>query len=118
MRSSKPLRFFENEQYEQICFSRRLYCRRILTQNPGSRPNTERTRISPHPLPEVLRQMGSCDSEDVMHSPYGMELVEDGLSCKLCSEGFFCHLPKSVMEAFQPLKLTIAYPVGATLFVE
>ena len=53
-----------------------------------------------------------------MHSPYGMELVEDCLSCKLCSEGFFCHLPKSVMEAFQPLKFTIAYPAGATLFVE
>jgi CRP/FNR family transcriptional regulator len=53
-----------------------------------------------------------------MHSPYGMELVEDCLSCKLCSAGFFCHLPKSVMEAFQPLKFTIAYPAGATLFVE
>jgi CRP/FNR family cyclic AMP-dependent transcriptional regulator len=53
-----------------------------------------------------------------MHSPYGMELVEDCLSCKLCSEGFFCRLPKSVMEAFQPLKFTVAYPAGATLFVE
>jgi len=53
-----------------------------------------------------------------MHSPYGMELVEDCLSCKLCSEGFFCHLPKSVMKAFEPLKFTVAYPAGATLFVE
>jgi CRP/FNR family transcriptional regulator, cyclic AMP receptor protein len=53
-----------------------------------------------------------------MHSPYGMELVEDCLSCNLCSEGFFCHLPKSVKEAFQPLKFTLAYPAGATLFVE
>ncbi len=53
-----------------------------------------------------------------MHSPYGMELVEDCLSCKLCSESFFCHLPKSVMGAFQLLKFTFAYPAGATLFVE
>ena len=53
-----------------------------------------------------------------MHSPYGMELVEDCLSCKLCSEGFFCHLPKAVMQDFQPLKFTVAYPAGATLFVE
>ncbi len=53
-----------------------------------------------------------------MHSPYGMELVEDCLSCKLCAEGFFCHLPKATMEAFQPLKFTLAYPAGATLFVE
>jgi CRP/FNR family transcriptional regulator, cyclic AMP receptor protein len=53
-----------------------------------------------------------------MHSPYGMELVEDCLSCKLRSEGFFCHLPKSVIQAFQSLKFTLAYPAGATLFVE
>jgi CRP/FNR family cyclic AMP-dependent transcriptional regulator len=53
-----------------------------------------------------------------IHSPYGMALVENCLACKLCSESFFCHLPKSVMEAFQPLKFTIAHPAGATLFVE
>ena len=53
-----------------------------------------------------------------MHSPYGMELVEDCLSCKLCSEGFFCHLPKTDMEAFQRMKFTIAHPAGALLFVE
>ena len=53
-----------------------------------------------------------------MHSPYGMELVEDCLSCNLCSEGFFCRLPKADMEAFQKIKFTIAYPAGATLFAE
>jgi CRP/FNR family transcriptional regulator len=62
--------------------------------------------------------MGFSDSEDAMSAPYGMALVEDCLSCKLCSEGFFCHLPKSVMEAFQLIKFTIGYPAGATLFVE
>jgi hypothetical protein len=53
-----------------------------------------------------------------MRSPYGMELVENCLACKLCSEGFFCRLPKPVMEAFQSLKFTLAHPAGATLFVE
>ena len=53
-----------------------------------------------------------------MHSPYGMELVEVCLSCKLCREGFFCHLPEPVMEAFQGIKFTLAFPAGATLFVE
>ena len=53
-----------------------------------------------------------------MHAPYGMALVEDCLSCKLCSEGFFCHLPEAVMQAFQLIKFTIGYPAGATLFVE
>jgi len=53
-----------------------------------------------------------------MNSPYGMALVEDCASCKLRSEGFFCHLPKPVMEAFQSLKVTVAFPAGATLFME
>ncbi len=53
-----------------------------------------------------------------MQSPYGMELVEDCLACNLCSEGFFCRLPKAEMEAFQKIKFTLAYPAGATLFVE
>jgi CRP/FNR family transcriptional regulator, cyclic AMP receptor protein len=53
-----------------------------------------------------------------MNSPYGMALVENCLSCKLCSEGFFCHLPAPVKEAFQLIKFTIGYPAGATLFVE
>jgi len=53
-----------------------------------------------------------------MHSPYGMELVENCLTCNLCSEGFFCRLPKVEMEAFQKIKFTLAYPAGATLFLE
>lgn len=47
-----------------------------------------------------------------------MELVENCLSCNLCSEGFFCRLPKVELEAFQKIKFTLAYPAGATLFVE
>ena len=53
-----------------------------------------------------------------MHSPYGMGLVENCLSCNLRSEGFFCRLPKADMEAFQKIKFTLAYPAGATLFGE
>ncbi len=53
-----------------------------------------------------------------MHSPYGMGLVENCLACNLCSEGFFCRLPKADMEAFQKIKFTLAYPAGATLFGE
>ena len=70
------------------------------------------------PLQLALRYMGLDDGRMVMHSPYGIEIVEDCLSRKLCSEGFFCRLPKSVMEAFQSLKFTLVHPAGATLFVE
>ena len=53
-----------------------------------------------------------------MHSPYGMDLVENCLACNLCSEGFFCRLPKADMEAFQKIKFTVAYPAGSILFTE
>src|SRR5271165_2269855 len=53
-----------------------------------------------------------------MQSPYGMELVDNCLTCNLCSEGFFCRLPRADMEAFQKIKFTLAYPAGATLFGE
>jgi len=53
-----------------------------------------------------------------MHSPYGMGLQENCITCNLCSDGFFCRLPKPELEAFQRIKFTLAYPAGATLFLE
>jgi CRP/FNR family transcriptional regulator, cyclic AMP receptor protein len=51
-------------------------------------------------------------------SPYGLELVDNCLICKLRSDSFFCGLPKSSLEAFEKIKFTAAYPAGAVLFVE
>jgi CRP/FNR family transcriptional regulator, cyclic AMP receptor protein len=53
-----------------------------------------------------------------MGSPYGLELVENCVICKLRSDSFFCGLPKASLEAFEKIKFTAAYPAGAVLFVE
>ena len=53
-----------------------------------------------------------------MHPPYGIGLQENCITCNLCSDGFFCRLPKPELEAFQRIKFTLAYPSGATLFLE
>ena len=53
-----------------------------------------------------------------MGSPYGFELVENCVICKLRSDSFFCSLPKSALEAFDRIKYTASYPAGAVLFVE
>ena len=53
-----------------------------------------------------------------MGSPYGLELVENCLICKLRNDSFFCGLPKASLEAFEKIKFTAAYPAGAVLFVE
>ena len=53
-----------------------------------------------------------------MGTPYGLELAENCLYCKLRNDSFFCGLPKAPLEAFEKIKFTAAYPAGAVLFVE
>ena len=53
-----------------------------------------------------------------MGAPYGLELVENCLICKLRTDQFFCGLPKTSLEDFERIKFTAAYPAGAVLFVE
>jgi CRP/FNR family cyclic AMP-dependent transcriptional regulator len=53
-----------------------------------------------------------------MLSPYGMEIVESCLTCKLRTERIFCNLPASALQTFEDIKFATAYPPGAVLFVE
>ncbi len=51
-------------------------------------------------------------------APYGMELVESCLLCKMRNESFFCSLPPKTLEAFEKIKFSSALPKSSTLFVE
>ena len=53
-----------------------------------------------------------------MLSPYGMEIVESCLTCKLRADRIFCDLPATALHAFESIKYATAYPQGAVLFVE
>jgi len=53
-----------------------------------------------------------------MLSPYGMEIVESCLTCKLRVDRIFCDLPASSLQTFESIKYATAYPQGAVLFVE
>ncbi len=53
-----------------------------------------------------------------MTSPYGMEIVESCVNCKLRADRIFCDLPASALQAFEKLKYATAYPQGAVLFME
>jgi CRP/FNR family transcriptional regulator, cyclic AMP receptor protein len=53
-----------------------------------------------------------------MTSPYGMEIVESCMSCKLRADRIFCDLPGPALQAFEKIKYTTSYPEGAVLFVE
>jgi CRP/FNR family transcriptional regulator len=53
-----------------------------------------------------------------MLSPYGLDIIESCLTCKMRADRIFCDLPTSALQAFESLKYAAAYPKGAVLFVE
>ena len=53
-----------------------------------------------------------------MAVPYGLDIVESCLICKLRNESFFCSLPPSALTAFEKIKFPTALPRSSVLFVE
>lgn len=53
-----------------------------------------------------------------MISPYGLEIVESCITCKLRADFSFCDLPPTALQAFESIKYATAYPQKAVLFVE
>jgi CRP/FNR family transcriptional regulator len=53
-----------------------------------------------------------------MSTPYGIQITENCLICKLRHSGFFCDLPKGSLQELEKVKYASAYPQGAVLFVE
>jgi CRP/FNR family transcriptional regulator, cyclic AMP receptor protein len=53
-----------------------------------------------------------------MTSPYGMEIIESCINCKLRGDRIFCDMPGPALKAFEKIKYTTSYPEDAVLFVE
>ncbi len=53
-----------------------------------------------------------------MLSPYGLDIIESCLTCRMRIERLFCNLPGAALQAFDTIKYATAYPKGAVLFVE
>jgi CRP/FNR family transcriptional regulator, cyclic AMP receptor protein len=53
-----------------------------------------------------------------MNTPYGLEIVENCLNCKLRRGDCFCQLSAPVLKAFSAISHQTTYPSEATLFVE
>jgi CRP/FNR family cyclic AMP-dependent transcriptional regulator len=53
-----------------------------------------------------------------MRGPYGFDMNENCLSCKLKKSGFFCQLTPKATKDFDSIKSASAYPDGAILFME
>jgi CRP/FNR family transcriptional regulator len=53
-----------------------------------------------------------------MLSPYGLDIIESCLACKMRTDKIFCDLPEAALQSFEQIKYATAYPKGAILFVE
>ncbi len=53
-----------------------------------------------------------------MLSPYGLDIIESCLGCKMRADHIFCDLPTAALQSFEQVKYATAYPKGAVLFVE
>jgi CRP/FNR family transcriptional regulator, cyclic AMP receptor protein len=51
-------------------------------------------------------------------SPYGLDIVESCLTCKLRADRIFCDLAGPALLNLETIKYAAAYPKGAVLFVE
>lgn len=53
-----------------------------------------------------------------MLTPYGLDIVENCLSCKMRAEQSFCDVAPAALRDFEAIKYCTTYPKGAVLFVE
>ena len=79
-----------------------------------------RVLVSPS-TPPPLRQSSIREVSEVvatMNTPYGLEIIENCVSCKLRQDKWFCGLSPDVLKSFSAVSHLNTYPGGAVLFVE
>jgi CRP/FNR family transcriptional regulator len=67
-------------------------------------------------FPALATQFKRVEAEP-MNTPYGLDMVENCLTCKLRKEGWYCSLPEDLLRAFNGYSHLTTYPGGAILFV-
>ncbi len=53
-----------------------------------------------------------------MSSPYGLQIIEDCLTCRVREDRLFCNLSPGEVKGLNDIKSLATYPKGAVLFVE
>jgi len=57
-------------------------------------------------------------TEATMRAPYGLEIIENCVSCPYRQERLFCDLPPKAVQRLDEITTSATYPKGATLFVQ
>jgi CRP/FNR family transcriptional regulator, cyclic AMP receptor protein len=73
---------------------------------------------SPEEVPAERGQRRSSTAEAGMRTPYGLEIIESCMSCKVNRGGFFCRFSPAVLRSVDEVSHHSVMPGGALLFVE
>jgi CRP/FNR family transcriptional regulator, cyclic AMP receptor protein len=57
-------------------------------------------------------------TEATMRAPYGIEIIENCISCPYRQDRLFCDLPPDAVKRLDAITTSATYPKGATLFVQ
>jgi CRP/FNR family cyclic AMP-dependent transcriptional regulator len=57
-------------------------------------------------------------AEATMLAPYGLEIIENCISCPVRQDRLFCNLPPDAVKRLDEITTSATYPKGATLFVQ
>lgn len=80
-----------------------------------------RTRSGLHHIAiagKKVKEFESIAKGEDMNTPYGLQMVENCLTCPLRKNHFFCQLSTDLLKQFGALSHLTTYPGGAILFVE
>jgi CRP/FNR family cyclic AMP-dependent transcriptional regulator len=53
-----------------------------------------------------------------MLAPYGLEIIENCITCPVRQDRLFCNLPPDAVKRLDRITMSATYPKGATLFVQ
>jgi CRP/FNR family transcriptional regulator len=53
-----------------------------------------------------------------MRAPYGLNIIDNCVTCPVREEHLFCNLPAAVLQKLNDIKSTAVYPKAAVLFIE
>jgi len=80
-------------------------------------------RARTHVTKPAIRDAGHADEQESnkaaeMNTPYGLEIVDSCLTCKLRRDHWFCGVSPNVLKLLSASSHLSTYPGGAVLFVE
>jgi CRP/FNR family transcriptional regulator, cyclic AMP receptor protein len=102
--------------------SARIIAAELLAKTRHSRlrlPELRRARSRARKVASIAppREEG-LNKGPVMNTPYGLEMIENCVSCKLRREQWFCSLSQESLKVLDEVSHLTTYPGGALLFVE